>query len=375
MSLLRPTWLEIDLEALAHNVRLHRRLAGPNCRFFAVVKGDGYGIGVVEAARTAIEAGADALALGNPDEVAALRAAGITAPLLLYAATLPEQAAAVADLGVLPTVHDFASLAAFSALGRELEIWVKLDCGVGRLGFLPGEAAEAFRLIAARPQLRLGGIYSHFRNPHAPAQVASQAALFAGACAAAEAAGLRGFERMVASSRIVLGAPELHLTAVNPGKALYGYVDEGWPHAGELRPVVCALKSRIIQIKAHPAGVVLYGDAAPLTAPRRTAVVPLGHVDGLNHLAPCGDVLIRGRRAPVVSRRGIEHMVVDLAALPEAAIGDEVVVFGAQGDARIEIAEIAGLVGAAPAELAARVARMAPRRYLPAARGMSMAAE
>jgi Alanine racemase, N-terminal domain len=117
MTGLRPAWLEIDLGALAHNVRLHRRAAGPDCRFFAVVKGDGYGVGVVESARTALAAGADALALGNPDEIATLRQAGVSAPILLYASSLPEDAAAIAD--------------------------------VGRLGFLPGAAEAAFRRLAA----------------------------------------------------------------------------------------------------------------------------------------------------------------------------------------------------------------------------------
>src|ERR1700682_4373982 len=365
MTSLRPAWLEIDLDALAHNVRLHRRAAGPDCRFFAVVKGDGYGVGVVESARTALAAGADALALGNPDEVATLRQAGVSAPILLYASSLPEDAAAIADLGVIPTIHDEASLDALAALGRELDVWVKLDCGVGRLGFLPGAAEAAFRRLAAARHLRLGGVYSHFRNPHDESQLRSQAAIFLSGCAAATGAGFTGFERMVASSRVVLGAPDLRLTAINPGKALYGYVDASWPHADDIRPVVAALKARLIQVKDHPPGVVLYGDDRPLDSPRRTAVVPLGHVDGLNHLPPCGEVLVGGRRAPILSRRGIEHTVIDVTHLPPVAIGDEVVVLGRQGSESISAAEIAATMGVAMPELVARLARMAPRRYLP----------
>ncbi|HXM72080.1 MAG TPA: alanine racemase [Candidatus Dormibacteraeota bacterium] len=365
MTSLRPAWLEIDLDALAHNVRLHRRAAGPDCRFFAVVKGDGYGVGVVESARTALAAGADALALGNPDEVATLRQAGVSAPILLYASSLPEDAAAIADLGVIPTIHDEASLDALAALGRELDVWVKLDCGVGRLGFLPGAAEAAFRRLAAARHLRLGGVYSHFRNPHDKSQLRSQAAIFLSGCSAATGAGFTGFERMVASSRVVLGAPDLRLTAINPGKALYGYVDASWPHADDIRPVVAALKARVIQVKDHPPGVVLYGEDGPLASPRRTAVVPLGHVDGLNHLPPCGEVLVGGRRAPILSRRGIEHTVIDVTHLPPVAIGDEVVVLGRQGSESISAAEIAATMGVAMPELVARLARMAPRRYLP----------
>jgi alanine racemase len=170
---------------------------------------------------------------------------------------------------------------------------------------------------------------------------------------------------MVASSRVVLGAPDLRLTAINPGKALYGYVDASWPHADDIRSVVAALKARVIQVKDHPPGVVLYGDDRPLASPRRTAVVPLGHVDGLNHLPPCGEVLVGGRRAPILSRRGIEHTVIDVTHLPPVAIGDEVVVLGRQGSESISAAEIAATMGVAMPELVARLARMAPRRYLP----------
>jgi alanine racemase len=268
MTSLRPAWLEIDLDALAHNVRLHRRAAGPDCRFFAIVKGDGYGVGLVESARMALAAGADALALGNPDEVATLRQAGVSAPILLYASSLPEEAAVIADLGVIPTIHDEASLDALAAPGRELDVWVKLDCGVGRLGFLPGAAEAAFRRLAAARHLRLGGVYSRFRNPHDESQLRSQAAIFLAGCAAATNAGFTGFERMVASSRVVLGAPDLRLTAINPGKALYGYVDASWPQ-DDIRPIVAALKARVIMVKDHPPSVVLYGDDRPLASPRR----------------------------------------------------------------------------------------------------------
>jgi alanine racemase len=365
MTLLRPAWVEIDLDALARNTRAMRRMAGPDCLFFAVVKGNGYGIGTVAAAQVMQANGADAIALGDPDAVAELRAGGIALPILLYAATLPEDAAAVAELGVIPTLHDMPGLRAFGALRRPMEVYVKLDCGVGRIGFLPDQWDEAFAALRDMPWLRLGGVYSHFRTPDDAAAVDQQADLFLAGQRAARAAGFEGFRSMVSGSRLVMGRPDMNLTAINPGKGLYGYIDAEWPRHEAILPVVAAVKARVIQVKDYPAGVVLYGSGAPLTAPRRAAVVPMGYMDGLNFEPPGHVALVGGRRVPVLARRGLEHMVLDVTGL-DVAVGDEVVFVGRQGDEAITMQELAAAIGAHPQELAARISSMARRRYLPA---------
>ena len=365
MSEMRPAWVEIDLDAMAHNIREIRRLIGPACKLFAVVKGDGYGTGVVAAATTSAAAGADALALGNPDDVPLIRAAGVTLPILLYGATLPENAAAIAGLGVIPTVHDFDGLEAFAALRQTLAVYIKIDCGLGRLGFSSEQWREAFRRIGRAPALRLGGLYTHFSNPDDDALTARQAEHFASACRDAEAEGHAGFERMVASSRIMLSRPALNLTAVNPGRLVYGYVEGPWRERADLRPVVAAVKARIIQVKTLLPGATPYGSAMPLTEPVRAAVVPIGFLDGFNHLPPCHVALLRGKRVKLMGRRGIEHTVLDVSGVPAARIGDEVVFLGRQGDEEIDGPELAGALGLPMLEMLPRLARMAPRRYLP----------
>jgi alanine racemase len=365
MTKLRPAWVEIDLDALAGNARLMREMAGPDCFLWTVVKGDGYGTGDAEAAVVLQAQGADGIALGDADAVPGLRAVGVTLPILLYAGTLPQDAAAVAALGVIPTLHDMAGLRAFAALKRPLDVQVKLDCGVGRIGFLPHQWDEAFALLAATPALKVTGIYSHFRTPEDQPAIDRQAALFAAGLAAARAAGLDGFRAMASGSRMVVGRPDMNLTAINPGKALYGYVDSSWPQHDRLRPVVAALKARVIQVKDYPAGSYLYGEDGPILAPRRTAVVPLGYMDGLNFFPPAHQALLHGHRVPVLGKRGIEHMVLDVTSLPEVAVGDEVVFLGAQGEERITADELAAVLGMQPMEVASRIASMAPRRYLP----------
>ncbi len=365
MSGLRPAWVEIDLDALAANARAMRRMIGPACFFFAVVKGDGYGIGTAAAGRTLAAAGVDGLALGDPEEAAALRAAGLRLPILLYATTLPEQAGDVAALGVIPTIHDMPGLRAYAALGQALDVFVKLDCGVGRLGFLPDQWDAAFAALTGCPTLRVAGVYSHFRSPEDGGAVDLQSNMFVAGVHAARAAGLSNFRTMVSGSRMLVGRPDMNLTAVNPGKGLFGHVDETWPHHEQLRPVISALKARVIQVKTHPAGSHVYGSSEPLAQARRFAVVPLGYMDGLNFQPPGHVALLRGQRVPVVARRGSEHMVLDVTDIDGAAVGDEVVFVGRQGGDAIGMDELADAIGLSPMELAGRIGRMAPRRYLP----------
>ncbi len=360
---LRPAWVEIDLDAVRHNVGVARHLAG-GAKVFAVCKGDGYGGGAVEIAHAAISGGADALAVGNPADAVALRRSGLHCPILLYAATLPEDAAAVARLGVIVTIHDFPSLQAFAGLGGKVETFVKVDCGLGRLGFNEEDFGAAFAQIAGAPGLRLTGVYAHLGVPEEPAAVSHQMQVFGAACAMAEAAGLSGFERMVASSRVMLGYPELNLTAINPGRFILGMMEPPWADRADFRPAVRAVKARIIQVKYLPEGILSYGAAERQLRPVRAAVLPIGFGDGLPHLPPCHEVLVCGERAPILSRRGIEHTVIDVTAIPGAQVGSEAVLLGAQGSDEITAIELAGALGVPVLELLPRLARCAPRRYL-----------
>jgi alanine racemase len=283
---LRPAWVEIDLDAVRHNVGVARRLAA-GAKIYAVCKGDGYGGGAVEVALAAVAGGAEALAVGSPVDAVALRQHGLRCPILLYASTLPDDAATVARLGVTLTIHDFASLQAFAESGVEVPAFVKVDCGLGRLGFNPEDFAAAFARLAASRQVTLTGIYTHLALPEDSRAVDRQMRAFALACQQAERAGFGGFERMVASSRVMLGYPELNLTAINPGRFILGMMEPPWSGRADCRPVVTAVKSRIIQIKDLPDGVISYGGPERLQRPVRAAVLPIGFGDGFPHLRPC----------------------------------------------------------------------------------------
>ena len=366
-ALARPSWVEIDLGAVTHNVALTRGLVGENVRIFGVCKADAMGCGLVPIARRFADSGVDAIAVADPADVVTLREAGLTLPILLFASTLPEQAADVAALDVIPVVHDVPSLDAFARLGRQVDVFFKIDCGMGRLGFAEQGWNDAFARAAAAPTLNVTGLYTHMSKPEDRDTTLEQAARFGRACDAARAAGFHAFERVAASSRVVLGYPELHCTGVDPGRMLLGMLDAPWSAMAPLRPAVRAVKARIIQLQAHERGARLgIGYGSPIVSDRalRTAVIPIGFGDGLNHAPPLGDVLVCGRRAPVIGRRSIEFSLIDVSDIPEAEVGSEAVVLGRQGEEEIAPDEIAETIGVPTIELIARIAHNTRRVYV-----------
>lgn len=362
--MLRPSWVEIDLDALEHNVRVARELIGPSVKLVAVCKTDGYGCGAAAVAKAAVAAGASALSVGNPEDATAIRRNGVDAPILLYGSTLPEDAGKVAELDLIVTVHDFDSLRAFASLHRPVKAFIKVDSGFGRLGFGPNEWLRGFALAKQAPRLQVMGLYTHFSNPDDSALTEQQAALFRAACKDAESAGLSGLDIMAACSRTLIGFPELHLSSVDPGRMLYGQLEGEWKDRVQVEPVLSAVKSRIIQIKDLPTGRQLgYGNPHS-GGPLRAAVIPIGFGDGFPRLPTEGSVLVEGRRANILGRRSLEHTVVDITQIPTAAVGSEVVLLGKQGDEEITFAEIVDTTGVPLSELLARLGRSLPRVYL-----------
>ena len=355
---------DIDLSAVAANTAGMRRLIGSDVRFYGVCKGDAYGIGLERAAPVILEAGADALAVADPADVAALRAAGISAPVLLYPSTPPDIAGAVAALGAIVSLVDMESIAAFSNQATPVTAHAKIDCGFGRLGLTAEEWEPAFAAIRRSPGIRLIGLYTHLGHTDDNAEVDAQMQVFRRAVQAADAASFRNLELMAASSRVMIGYPHLKLNAVNPGRALYGWLEATWGSKFAAMPAVTSIATRVIQIKTLPVGTKPgYLDPAPLARPLRVAVLAAGFVNGLPRLAHGLPVLIRGREAPTVGTRSTEHTVVDVSEIPAAAVGDEAVLLGRQGEAEITAERMAAVSGVPLIELLPRVTRGMSRRY------------
>lgn len=366
--LLRPSWAELDFGALSRNVAATRRLVGPDVRVYFVCKGDGFGFGAAAVAKAAERAGVDGFCAGSPDEVVSIRSTGTTLPILLFASTIPDDLPAAARLGAIVTVQSIADMEAVLKASDPIEVFVEVDCGLGRYGLRREQWPGVLQRLRAADHVKVRGLYSHLSAPDDPEASREQAELFRQAAADAAAAGHDDLILMLASSRVVLAYPDMLFNAVDPGRMIYGGgLDENWMEIGALSPLLKAVKSRIIQIQEHPRGTVLgIGYGAPIAIERgmRTAVAPIGFWDGLNHIPPLGEVLIRGWRCPVLGRRTFQHSVIDVTGIGDVALGDEVVVLGQQGTEEISIHDLARAIGIPVIELVPRLARCLPHVYV-----------
>jgi len=357
----RASWVEIDPGAIRHNLRLIRALAG-TARIYAVCKGDAYGFDAASVARVAADEGIDALACGDPDDALAIRAAGVALPILLYGVTDANALPALASLDVVVTAHDAATLD--TCLAHDLAFAVKLDAGFNRLGFRDTDLDHVTAAAARHPRARVRTVYTHLYDADAPASISLQVARFDAMAARLDAAGWRGCERMVASSRVLIGAPHLALDAVNPGRLVYGLLEPPWNRRVDARCALAAVKARVISLKRLAAGTT--AGYAATTLPRDTlvAVIPYGFSDGYPRLPAGGTVLVRGRRAPLLGPRHTEHALVDVTDVPGVALGDEVVLLGIQGEDAVTIHELVEATGVPLIELVPRLARNPRRRWL-----------
>lgn len=344
------TWAEIDLAALRANVRAIKEFVGPRVDVFAVVKANAYGHGAVEVARAALAAGASRLAVHRVNEGVELREAGIDAPILLLGYAPLAAAPLVARYRLTPTVitREFAeALAAY--VDEPLPVHIKVDTGMGRYGLLPEEVVDFARALDAMSHIVLEGVYTHFATADEADQtyMRRQFRIFRDVLAALEGAGIHPLIRHACNSAATLCFPEAHLDAVRPGIALYGMLPSlEWDPPIPLQPVL-TLKSRVARVRILPPGSSIgYGRTFTTEKPTRVALVPIGYGDGYHRiLSNRGEVLIRGRRARILGRVSMDQIVVDVDAIPDVKMEDEVVVIGAQGEDAIRAEEVARWAG------------------------------
>jgi len=366
MRLPRPTTLEIDLDAAASNVRAVRQMVGAQRKIFAVVKADGYGHGAAELGAVFVANGADALGVADLGEGIRLRRRGITAPVLVYPNSLPEAAPEAIAHRLTPALVDLDSARAYSeAATGPCDVFVKIDVGLERLGVPAEQAVKIITAMLELPYLQLAGICAH---PHAPtggdpAYAEWQTRRFTVVVDELEARGVTVPTRLLASSPFVLKFPQTYLNAVDPGRMLYGITMADETSRLPLRPTLRALTTRVIALKElTPRERFAELAPFPVTAPMRLGVIPMGSADGLLWLN-AGRVLVRGRAVPILTGPNLEHTRIDLTQVPDARVGDEVVIIGRQRDAEITIAEVARRHGLGPHHVATTVGPRVTRVY------------
>jgi len=369
-------WAEIDLGAIAHNLKTLQQHFGPQTKIMAVVKANAYGLGSTEVAHTALAAGATALAVSSCEEGAELRRAGLTGQILVMGYVPPAAAALAARANLTLTVNDPALAQALSQAARQsrssyapLMVHLKLDTGLHRYGLEPEKALELARLIRGLPALVLQGLYTHFADGDEtdPAFVFEQIRRFDQTKALLAAHDFHFEQEHLANSAPAIGLNSARRGLVRVGLAMLGYHPSEQSRKSGLGLKPClSLKSVIARLsELEPGEGVGYNRTFITDTPRKLALIPVGYADGYRRtLSNKGEVLIAGKRARALGRVMMDQFVVDVSEHENLAEGDEVVLIGRQGQAEISLEEVAALCDTIPYEVLTGLGPRIKRLYL-----------
>jgi alanine racemase len=365
----RAVWAEIDLSAISHNVEQIRRVTASNAKVCAVVKADGYGHGAVAVARTALQAGADRLAVAIVKEAVDLRKAGFRVPILVLGYTPDYQAGLVVENDIIQTIFSVESARALSAAavlaGKEVKVHIKIDTGMARVGVSPSDAGHFAAVVAAFPGVQIEGVYSHFAtsDSYNKCFTYEQYYSFMQGIEYIKAQGIQIPIRHIANSAALLELPEMHLDMVRPGIILYGL----WPSAEvkqevDLKPAM-KFKAQVGFVKELAAkSSISYGRTYFTAQNSRIATLPLGYADGWSRLLTNkAEVLVHGQRAPLVGRVCMDQCMIDVSHISDVAVGDEILLFGGPA---LPVEEIAEKMGTINYEIVCMIGKRVPRYYM-----------
>jgi len=357
-------WAEIDLDAVRGNVRKLGSRLMPGCGLIAVVKADGYGHGAAPVARAALEAGAVGLAVANVDEAARLRGAGIEGSIRIVGPCRSGDAGAIVRHRLMPAIADLDCARALSHAARgPIAVEIEVDTGMRRHGLPVAGVLPFLRGLRELPGVRVTGLFTHFAGPDRSAlgPMREQWRVFESLRAELRSAGM-DLRAHACNSLAMHLLPDAHADAVRIGGGLYGF-DCGLGGATGLRSALQLVTSVVGLRRVRAGDRVGYAGAHRCASTTSLALLPCGYADGLSSSSwNGGDVLICGRRARTAGRVSMNQMMVDVGHLPGVAVGDEVVLLGAQGSERVR-PEDRALDGVSPYEVTAMLRPDLPRRY------------
>lgn len=365
---IRPTWVEIDLSAFDRNLAAVAAKLPPGMRTIAVLKADAYGHGAVELAQRCAPELVGMIATATIEEALELRRAHIRLPILALGPGTRQQLQIALDANITLGVPgpEELSLIADIAQEREVVIHLKLDSGMGRMGCVESDLPRVAELLRSAPAIRVEAIYTHLANAGNPADpfTKDQVARFHTLIETLREAGITAENYHLSNSSTTLSGAVMEGNFIRVGLLLLG----GAPLDGSaerLEPVM-RWRSEIARLKDLPPGhAVGYGTTFFTTRPSRIATLPVGYADGYARaFSNRGEVLVRGRRAPVVGRVSMDLVTIDVTDIPDAQVGDEVVLLGAQGDDEISAEELAKKLDTISYEIFCNVSSRVPRLYL-----------
>jgi alanine racemase len=376
-----PTYCEIDLSAFSNNLKEIRRLIPDHTKIMAVVKANAYGHGSVIIAKEAQSAGAEFLAVARLNEAMLLRNGGITLPILLFDDSAMHSAEIYIDQNIRPSVSSMEEAILFSKsatqYGKPIKIHIKIDTGMGRLGFLsdelshkePGTLARTIAEISNLPNIKIEGIYSHFATSDEKDKKYANTQLAIFKKLIAQLNELLSYKPLyhMANSGAIIDIPESHLDMVRPGISIYGIYpsQDVCKDKIDLHPVM-SIKSKIVHLKkVKPNFKISYGCTFTTKRDSIIATVPVGYADGFpRSLSSKGEMIVRGQRAPVIGRVCMDLTMIDVTDIEGVSLYDEVVVMGRQDSEEITADEIASKCNTISYEILTSISPRVTRIFL-----------
>jgi alanine racemase len=361
------TWVEIDRGAIKENIHYFLQLTGK--QFMAIVKAEAYGHGAIQIAKTASEAGASWLGVARAGEALDLRAAGIDLPIALIGWSPPARLEALITENISLTFWSEAQLAdiarAAKSVGVRAKVHLKIDTGMSRVGVKSDSATHLAEEAARIPHIYFEGVFTHFACADESDLTSTdvQIQMFDELVTGWEESGLRPPLVHCANSAAALNRPESWYDLARVGIAMYGlHPSSECPLPGVVRPAL-TWKAVLSQVKVLPPGRgISYGHIYTTSSEERIGTISVGYADGFRRVVG-NEVLLRGRRVPVVGQVTMDQIMVQLDSLPEAQIGDEVVLIGSQGDERISAEEVAARWKTINYEVTCGIMKRVPRVY------------
>lgn len=373
MDEIRPVWAEINLDNLANNIREVRRVTNEGTLITAVIKANAYGHGSIEAAKVFLKNGADRLAVATLSEAIELRRVNIDVPILILGSIPRNQYNLALKHDITLTIYNYEDAKVLSeileASGKTLNIHIKIDSGMGRIGFLPtDESISDIIRISKLPNINIEGIFTHFATADEKNKEYTrlQYERFSTVVNKLEERGLFIPIKHVSNSAAIIDLPEYNLDMVRAGIVLYGYYPSNEVNKDRinLKPAM-TLKAKISNLKTVSKGTgISYGQIFVAERESKIATIPIGYADGFTRLLSSkAEVLLNGRRAPIVGRICMDQCMLDVTEIEDVNIGDEVVVFG-YGDGCPDADEIAEKLDTISYEVLCAVGRRVPRVYI-----------
>ncbi|OCL28459.1 alanine racemase [Orenia metallireducens] len=362
---LRPTWLNIDLDAIKFNLKQVRKRIDPDTEIMAIVKANGYGHGASEVSKVALEEGVGWLGVATVHEGVELRKGGIEAPILILGTLLSNQIDEVVEYGLTPTVYTYELAKNLSQLGIDIKVHIKVDTGMGRIGLIAEEAGEEIIKIANLPNIKIEGLFTHFAKSDVDEIYTSKQ--------------LDRFNRLISflkdngieipiihtsNSAAIINFSKAHYKLVRMGIILYGlYPDPTLSDQIKLKPAM-SWKAKIVHVKEVEAGTAISYGCTYITKSRtKVATLPVGYHDGYSRaLSGQVEVLFKGKRVPVIGNICMDQMMIDVSGI-EAEVGDVVTLIGREGEESISANELAQKLGTINYEVVSRIGLRVPRVF------------